>query len=154
MHSHSLSCRRSSDHPFGPLQREMSRVFGDFFTLPSALGSSWDSADGYLPRLEVEDTGQELRVSAELPGLEEKDIQLSVHEGTLVLQGEKRQESERKDGSLYHSERSYGSFQRVLQLPADVDASAARAEFKNGVLRITLPKSAKAQPQRIEIKGA
>jgi HSP20 family protein len=94
-------------------------------------------------------------VSAELPGLDEKNINVSVKGGALVIEGEKRQEKEEKGKDNYLSERSYGSFKRSFSLPDDVDADKVKAEFAKGVLTVTLPKTAAAQSARkIEVKAA
>lgn len=148
-----LSRKNQLEHPISELHREMDRLFGDFFAWPRGLAPLWNEGNGFLPALEVEETDKEVRVTVELPGLEEKDIQISVHDGVLELKGEKRQESERREGAGYRSERSYGSFQRLLQLPAEVDAAKAQARFKNGVLAIVLPKLAGSQPHRIAVQA-
>ncbi len=96
------------------------------------------------------------KISAELPGIDAKDIDVSVSGDTLVLKGEKRQEKEEKDKNYHFSERAYGSFQRSFQLPPSVDRDKVAADFSKGVLTITLPKTAEAQkPQKkIEVKSA
>jgi HSP20 family protein len=95
------------------------------------------------------------KISAELPGIDAKDIDVSVSGDTLVLKGEKRQEKEENDKNYHFSERAYGSFQRSFQLPSSVDRDKVAVDFSKGVLTITLPKTAKAQkPQKkIEIKS-
>ena len=94
------------------------------------------------------------RISAELPGLDAKDVDISVSGDMLVLKGEKRQESEQKDKNYHFSERSYGSFQRAFELPASVDRDNISADFSKGVLTINMPKTAEAQkqPKKIEVK--
>jgi HSP20 family protein len=96
------------------------------------------------------------KISAELPGIDAKDIDVSVSGDTLVLKGEKRQQKEEEDKNYHFSERSYGSFQRSFQLPLSIDRDKVAADFSNGVLTITLPKAAEAQkPQKkIEIRSA
>lgn len=137
--------------PFLALHREMNRLFDDFFRgfdppLPSRFGglAGW-------PSVEVSETDKEVKVVAELPGLEEKDIDVTLHDGMLTLKGEKKLES---DGSIY-SERWHGSFQRSVQLGPDVDPEKVTASFKNGVLTVALAKRPEAQSQvrRILIKG-
>ncbi len=94
------------------------------------------------------ETAKEIRVTAELPGLEEKDLEVSLLEGALTIKGEKRDEHEEEKGDVYHSERHYGMFERTISLPSQVDADKVKASFKKGVLKITLPKTKEAQPNR------
>jgi HSP20 family protein len=96
------------------------------------------------------------KISAEVPGIDAKDIDISVSGDTLVLKGEKRQEKEERNKNYHFSERSYGSFQRAFQLPPSVDRNKVSAEFSKGVLTITLPKTAEArQPvKKIEVKSS
>ena len=131
---------RREDYPFQSLQREMNRVFEDFwrgFDVPSSFT--------FNPRIDVEEKDGELQVTAELPGLEQKDFDLSLAGDTLILRGEKHEEHEDKAGGWH--ERSYGRFERAIPLPVEVDTEHASAEFKNGVLRVHLPKSPEAREQ-------
>ncbi len=143
----SVPTRRFSDEgdPFMALHREMNRMFDDFarsFGMGPPARFGFGMA-GTWPHMEVSETDKEVKVVAELPGLEQKDIDVSLHEGVLTLKGEKKQES---DGALY-SERWHGQFQRSLQLGPDVDPDKVNAVFKNGVLTITLAKRPEAQSQ-------
>jgi len=96
------------------------------------------------------------KISAELPGIDAKDIEVSMSGDTLVLRGEKRQEKEEKDKNYHFSERAYGSFQRAFELPPSVDRDKVAADFSKGVLTITLPKTVEAQKptKKIEVKSA
>src|SRR6266567_90639 len=94
---------------------------------------------------------KEIKVSAEIPGVEPKDIDVSVEDGILTIKGEKKYEREEKEKGQYRMERSYGSFERTIELPAEVDESKAKAEFKKGVLRLTLPKRPGAPSRRKRI---
>jgi len=96
------------------------------------------------------------KISAELPGIDAKDIEVSVSGDMLVLKGEKRQETEEKDKNYHFSERAYGSFQRAFELPASVDRNKIEADFSKGVLTLTLPKTAEAQKpiKKIEVKSS
>ena len=138
--------------PFLTLHREMNRVFEDMFRrfdtgLPSA-----STAQGW-PILEVNATDKEVRVSAELPGLDEKDVEVLVDDGVLTIRGEKKSETDDKDRGF--SERYYGRFERRIALPFEVEEDKAEATFKNGVLTLTMPKSARAEEKakRIPIGG-
>lgn len=134
-------------NPILSLRREMDRLFDDLFrgSLPSLdLGRGRSLAA--WPSLELSETDRELRITAEVPGMTEKDIELLLDDGMLTLRGEKRSESEDKDRG--YSERYYGRFERRIALPQGVDEQAAKAEFKDGVLTVTLPKSAEAERGR------
>ena len=144
--------------PFLTLHREMNRLFDDVFNrfdtgLPSAFGRMPGWSGRSWPSLEVTASDHEVRVSAELPGMEEKDIELLVDEDVLTVRGEKKAETEDKERRF--SERFYGRFERVVPLPFAVEEDKAEASFQNGVLTVTLPKSAKAQEKakRIAISG-
>jgi len=143
--------------PILSLHREMNRLFDDFFGgagsgLPSA---SFGGFGGFgWPHTDVAETDKEYRVTAELPGLEEKDIDLTFQDGVLTLKGEKKVEHE-GEGAL-HSERFYGCFQRSLPVGSDVDESKVNASFRNGVLTIVLPKSPEVvnKAKRIQINAS
>jgi len=142
---------------------EMDRLF-DRFGFPSLrrmfdMEPAWRSASSFtfsVPAIDMSEDDKAYKISAELPGLDAKDVDVSVSGGTLVLKGEKRQEKEEKDKNYYFSERAYGSFQRAFELPASVDRDKVSADFSKGVLTITLPKTPDAQKQqkKIEVKSA
>ena len=139
------------DHPFVWLQRDMNQLFEDFwrgFDVPSSFGASAEWA-AFNPRIDIEEEDGELQVTAELPGMEQKDFDLSLAGDTLILRGEKREE--RYDKARGWHERSYGRFERAIPLPVEVDTEHASAEFKNGVLRVHLPKSPEAREQSTRI---
>lgn len=134
----------------------MNRLFDDVFRAfdsrlpasewPASIGTGW-------PNVEISETDKEIRVAAEIPGLEEKDIELLLKDGVLTLRGEKRSETEDRD--KHFSERYYGHFERRIPLGMEIEEDKVDARFRNGVLSIVLPKSAKAQAQtrRIEIRS-
>jgi HSP20 family protein len=130
-------------HPFLALHREMNRMFDDVirgfdvapFGLASLGGLGW-------PQIDIEETDKEVRITAELPGLDEKDVSSEIANGVLSISGEKKSESE--DKARRFSERHYGRFERRIPLD-DVDEDKVSAAFKNGVLTITVPKSAEAK---------
>jgi HSP20 family protein len=112
-------------------------------------------ADGmFKPTLDLSATDKEYTLTVEIPGVDEKDVNLEMVNDTLTVRGEKKQEKEEKDKDYYRVERSYGSFQRVLSLPDDVDQQGVKAVFKRGVLTISMPRKALPQPdiRKIEIK--
>ncbi|MBP2561927.1 HSP20 family protein [Neorhizobium galegae] len=142
--------------PFLSLHREVNRLFDDVFRgfgsgLP-AFGSASAFSAGW-PSVEISDTDKEIKVTAEMPGLEEKDIEVLLNDGILTLKGEKRSESEDKDRQF--SERYYGRFERRIPLGVEVEQDKVGAIFRNGVLTVTLPKTDKVQSQvkRIAIKS-
>jgi HSP20 family protein len=150
--------RDSDRDPFLSLHREVNRLFDDAFR-GFGLGSSLPALNGVSafgggwPSVEISDGEKELRVIAEVPGVEEKDVEVLLDDGVLTLKGEKRSETEDKDRQF--SERYYGRFERRIPLGYEVEPDRVDARFKNGVLTVTLPKSAKAQSRvkRIAIKS-
>jgi HSP20 family protein len=148
--------REDDRDPFLSLHREVNRLFDDVFRgfdgrLP-ALGR-FSLGGGGWPSVEVSDGEKEIRVTAEVPGLEEKDVEVLLEDGVLSLKGEKRSETEDKDRQF--SERFYGRFERRIPLGYEVEEDKVSADFKNGVLTVTLPKTEKAQTKakRIAING-
>jgi HSP20 family protein len=152
---HGLSQRTDRD-PFGGLETQLGRYFDDFFE-GFDLGSFGKSAlreVGMNPKVDVAETKEAIQVTAELPGMTEKDIEVTLSDGHLVISGEKHAESEQKDKNYHRIERSFGSFRRAIALPAEVDDKKVDASFKNGVLSVTLPKVAPsaASGKKIEVK--
>ncbi|RME79424.1 MAG: Hsp20/alpha crystallin family protein [Chloroflexi bacterium] len=147
--SKNVPVRRIED-PFLAFRREMDRLFDEFF---SGFGltpfeSQWG---GFQPRVDVAETDKEIKVSAELPGLDENDIEVTLTDDVLTISGEKKEEKEDKGRNYYRMERSYGSFSRSIPLPCQVEQDKVEATFKKGVLTITLPKTAEAQKERKKI---
>jgi HSP20 family protein len=145
-----LERRDENELPLLQLRHEMDRLFDT--VLGGRPFSDGFGSGGFRPEVEVKETSKEVRVSAELPGLDEKDIHVSVADGMLVIEGHKQEEHEEEKGSYYHSERTYGAFRRSIPLPAEVDADHASATFKKGVLKISLPKDPKAEARRRKIE--
>lgn len=147
--------RRDMDHPFSHVQKEMNRLFDDFFR-GLDVSSFGDAALGkFSPSIDIQDGEKEIKIKAELPGMDEKDVEVLLTENALTIKGEKKEEKEDKRENYYHMERSFGAFQRVIPLPTDVDHHQAEATFKKGILSITLPKvqNAKIKGKRITIKS-
>ena len=134
------------------LHREMNRLFDDMFRGFDATG--FFGGRGNWPSTDVEETDKEYRITAELPGLEERDVDVLLQDGVLTVRGEKKSESENRNRT--YSERFYGRFERQIPLALDVDDSAVSATFRNGVLMVTVPKSARAveRSKRIPINSA
>jgi len=133
---------------------EMRRMMEDFWLTPFDAVGRW--GDGFVPKVDVKEEDKEIIVMAELPGMDQKDIDVTVTRDSIRISGEKKQEEEEKEKGYYRRETSYGSFERIIDLPTEVDENKADAEFRNGVLTITLPKSEEAQAKhrKIKIKSA
>ena len=112
----------------------------------------WDTDTTWRPAVDVTENKKAYVVSAELPGLKKDDIHISFENDMLILSGERKMEHEEKKDSFHRIERAYGKFERSFRLPDDVDVEAIKANYKNGVLTIEIPKSEKALPKQIEIK--
>jgi HSP20 family protein len=134
--------------PLTRLQDELNR----FFTYPD-LGET-EFFGNWLPAVDIREDKDKLVVKAEIPGMKKEDINVSVHENTLVLSGEKKCEEEEKNGETYRSERCYGRFQRSIALPWSVDTGKIDAQYRDGVLTVMLPKSEQAKPKQIDVKVA
>lgn len=122
---------------------QMDRWFGDY------------GSRRFTPNLEVVDEDKALAITAELPGMTKDDVKLQLEDGVLTISGEKKHHTEGEQEGVYRTERYYGSFERSIPLPDDLDQEKADAEFKNGVLTIRIPKleTAKSHGKRIEVKG-
>ena len=147
--------------PIGELHQEVDNLFNNFFRgfrmSPFRTGSVFNNSltAGLLkPSLDIGASDTEYAISIEVPGVEQKDIQLEVSKNILTVRGEKKQEKEEKKKDYYRMERTYGSFQRVLSLPEDADQENIKASYKNGVLTIAMPKKPllRAEVKQIEIK--
>jgi HSP20 family protein len=142
--------------PFLMLHREMNRLFDDALRGGGAGGGAGGSQGGFMlaPHMDVSETGKDVRIQAELPGVAENDIEVSLNEDVLTIRAEKKQERKEEHGGVHLSERSYGTFQRSLRLPFPVNPDQVQARFENGVLHVTLPKT---QPQertrRIQVQS-
>jgi HSP20 family protein len=147
----SVATRSSAVSPVVSLHREVNRLFDDVFR---AFDDSrvWGGRSAW-PTVDVDETDKEYQVTAELPGLEENDVEVLLQDGVLTVRGEKKLETESRNRS--YSERFYGRFERQITLDRDVDESAVKASFKNGVLTVTVPKNARAieRTKRIPINS-
>ncbi|MCI0588722.1 MAG: Hsp20/alpha crystallin family protein [Planctomycetes bacterium] len=135
--------------PFRSLRREMDRLFGDF------LGGDGDRLERFAwPSVDIVEAKDNLVVRAEIPGLDPKDLQVSVTEDFLTISGEKKQETVRDETNRYLEERSYGQFRRTFRLPSWADPERVEANFKNGVLELTIGKRAEAKARTVKVKTA
>jgi len=133
------------------LKQEMDRLFNRFIEpewgeFPAALGE-------WVPSLDLSETKDAFVVKVEVPGMDSRDIQVSLQENLLTIKGEKKQEKEEKDERHHRVERSYGAFTRTVRLPVAVDGSKVDAKFKNGLLTVTLPKTPGAKGTTVPIKA-
>lgn len=142
-----------SDEPFNSLQKAMNRVLDDFIDDVSVPARSLLRPDGeFSPRIDVRESEKQVSVTAEIPGIAEKDMHVSLDdENHLTIRGEKKLEKEGGDSDRWYVERSYGSFCRTLRLPASVRPEKCEAVYKDGLLKITLNKAKEAAPAGKEI---
>jgi HSP20 family protein len=153
-----MEVRREWELPFASLQREMNRLFDNFFggtTMSPWAPFERGTAETFNPRVNVSETDKEIKVSAELPGMDENDIDVSLTRDTLTIKGEKKEEKEDKGKDYYRMERSYGSFTRSIPLPIEVNTDKVEATFKKGILYVTLPKTVTAieKTKKVPIKS-
>jgi HSP20 family protein len=127
---------------FGPIDRLLEQI---------SQGATNDVGN-IVPRIDVVETDKSIELTAELPGLEEDDVEISLVDNVLTIHGEKQAEQKREDENYHVTERVYGSFYRAIELPAGIDPSRIEASMANGVLRITIPKPARNETQKVAIK--
>lgn len=146
---------RAASNPFSVLQQEIDRLF-EGFSRGFAGFPTFQSIPSreLMPSMDLSENDKEIEITTELPGLEEKDIQLNVADNVLTIRGEKKNEREETKKDYHLVERSYGSFTRSVQLPDGVNADNIKAVMSKGVLKVTVPKPAPAQTKKIDIKAA
>ena len=130
------------------LRNEIDRLFESPL---SELARASQFMSGAAPALDVYEDKENFVVKAELPGMKKEDIDVSLHDGSLTISGERTEEKVEK-GERYRSERFFGRFQRIVALPASVDAARIKAQYKDGVLTVTLPKAEEAKPKQIDVQ--
>jgi HSP20 family protein len=134
------------------MEQEMGETFDRFFHgWPWSRGAA--ESLGWAPAIDVVDRKDEVVLRADLPGMTEKDIELTMQDGNLTIRGERKEEKEEKEENYYCCERSYGAFSRSLAVPAGVSADKINASFKNGVLEVHLPKTKESAGKKIEVKA-
>lgn len=143
--------RRGDGDPFQAFRRDFDRMVETMFQ--GATPTRWAGMPGGVDlRLDVSESGEEIKVRAELPGVDEKDVEVMLADDLLTIKGEKRIEEERKEENHHVVERSYGSFARSVRLPGGIDPGAVRATFDKGVLTVTLPKPPEVQQKTRKIE--
>lgn len=130
-----------------PMRNVFDKIFDDM-----SMTSLLSDDKTFVPVFDISENEKEYSVVAELPGIDEKDIEVTMLDGVLTIKGEKKQEQEEKDETYHRVERRYGSFHRSFRLPEKVEAEKIDATFKDGILRLTMPKSQKREVKKIEIK--
>ena len=147
-----LAVRRQDRDPFPQLRRNIDDMFdrflGDWSGGMNLVDQPFGTLGRFMPEVDLTETSKEIRLTADLPGREEKDLEVSFLDGAITVKGEKRQEHQEGEGGVYRCERQYGVFERTIPLPSEIDPDKVQASFKNGVLKVTLPKTKEAQPNR------
>jgi len=127
------------------LQKEMNDIFDQFFSNPYSMAPSrrmLDMTDTFSPGMDISETDKDLIVTADLPGMDEKDVSLTIEGDTLTISGTKQKETETKEARMHRVERTFGSFKRSITLPGEVDINKVDATFQKGVLKVVIPKPA------------
>jgi HSP20 family protein len=152
---------RTEENPFAELHRRMDDLFNSFFSdveerFPDLGWGLVPSKGAHLPKVDISESDAEVTVTADLPGMDEKDISVTLDENLLTIRGERKDEREEKKRNYHLVERTYGEFHRVIPLPVGIDKDKVKASFKNGVLSVALPKlpTAKAQTKKIQIASS
>lgn len=153
-----LPITRETDWPLYSLQHAVNHIFHDFFRNGETFlqpGIFTESELRFTPKVNLSETEKEYLVSAELPGMTQNDIDISISKDMLTIKGEKKEEKEENIKGHYRRECSYGSFYRTIALPTEIETEKAAATYKNGVLAITLPKStaAKSESKKLTVKA-
>ena len=148
MVTHLIPWNRGSAHLFDLFRREMDDFAGHLSDTNGEESSSW-----FSPRTNVVETENQYEITLDLPGLSTEDFELEFLDGQLTVRGTRKQEKEDKGKTYHRIERSYGEFRRSFTLGRDVDADKVEAEYKDGVLRVTVPKAEAVLPKRIAIKS-
>jgi len=131
------------------LREEINRLFD----LPFGDGGRESEFFGWAPAVDLYEDKDHLVVKAELPGLKKEEIEISLHEGSLIISGERKLESQDGEGESSRSERFFGRFQRALELPKPVNANAVKATYRDGILTVTLPKTEESKPKQISVNA-
>lgn len=139
--------------PFRELEdvtNRLNRIFGQSLAR-SESGQNMLAVADWAPSVDISETDSEYLIKGEIPGVKKEDVKVTIQDGMLTIQGERKQEKEEKGKKFHRVERSYGSFMRSFRVPDDADENSVKAEFKDGMLNVTLAKSVKAKPKAIEV---
>jgi HSP20 family protein len=132
------------------VSNRLNRLFGRSLARTES-GSDTLAMNDWTPSTDISETDTAYLIKAEIPGVNKEDVKVTLQDGMLTIRGERRQEKEEKDKKFHRIERTFGSFVRSFRMPDDADESAVKAEFKDGMLNVTLGKSEKAKPRAIEV---
>lgn len=141
--------RRELLPSFGAFRREIEDLFSRFFG-EEALPAPFER--GFSPAIDISESDKEISVKAEIPGVDPKDVDITITGSALTIKGEKKAEKEETTGGVHRIERSFGTFSRTFTLPCEVEEDKVRAEYRDGVLSLKIPKTQSAQKKRIEVK--
>jgi len=147
-----LRSRKDEMFPLFRFRDSLDRMFDEF--MQSATLPAWKEADGkfLVPAIDLKETDNALVLETEIPGLEAKDVNIRIENDLLSIHGERKEEKEEKTKAVYRKECSFGEFDRQVRLPMEVDADKAEAEYKNGILKLTMPKKAGQKSKAVSIK--
>ena len=152
-----VDTNESYSDPFVSFRREVDRMFDDFFSATSRRGlQPWNAGwQAITPRIDISEADKELVITAEMPGLDEKDFEVTLVGDLLTIKGEKKTEHEDRNGGAYYVERRYGSFERSVRLPFEAGEQKVEANYDKGILTVRVPKPPEAQRhvRRIEVKA-
>ena len=148
-----LPRRKKEQHPGDRSSKDPEEFFGnmltDWFRRPSRLFDE----EFMFPKIDLSEGPKNIRIKAEIPGVDANDIDVSIDDGRLIIKGEKKRENKEEEENHHYIEQSYGYFNRSIDLPADVDPDKVDAKFKNGILKLKLKKTKESRPARIEVKS-
>ena len=139
-----------------PKRKLLRSLFDDFFDVvetPGRSRRSWFEGAMWEPAIDLIDQKDKLVAKVELPGVDKKDVKISLTENNLTIQGEIKKEEETKKENYYYRERAYGNYARTISLPTEIDKDKISAKFKNGILEVTMPKKPEVQPKEISIEA-
>ena len=141
-------------NPFRELEDVSNRLNSIFGRFPARVGSEQEmlAMSDWTPSVDISETDTAYLVKGEIPGVKKEDIKVTIEDGVITMRGERKQEKEEKNEKFHRIERSYGNFMRSFRIPDDADESAVKAEFKDGMISVTLPKSEKAKSKSKEIE--
>jgi len=131
------------------LRNEIDRLFG---TPLSELAQASQFLSGWAPAMDVHEDKDNVYVRVEVPGMKKEDIDVSLHDGTLTISGERKNETKHEGAEVYRAERFFGRFQRTITLPSPVDSDKVKAQYRDGVLSVTLAKTEESKPKQIDVK--
>jgi HSP20 family protein len=140
--------------PFRDLQDRMNRLFHESYHRAQGAEDDWALGGTWAPAVDIYEQDNNIVLKAELPGVDPKDVDIRIENNVLTITGERKFDAEVKKENYHRVERAYGTFTRSFTLPTVVDSNAVKAEFKEGVLRVTLPKREEAKPKQIQINVA